>query len=97
FDGIKVNWCAVHTLQITKFQAFLALKSKLSTHLDRTGRSPYEMATLHAKSVQSSPFEMVEMDRIVSGKRGWVTRGLREYVGWAMPRVGFAYALQSEL
>ena len=24
---------------------------------------------------------MVEMDRIVSGKRGWVTRGLREYVG----------------
>lgn len=32
-------------------------------------------------SVQSSPFEMVEMERIVSGKRGWVTRGLREYVG----------------
>jgi len=31
--------------------------------------------------VQSSHFEMVEMDRIVSGKRGWVTRGLREYVG----------------
>ncbi len=32
--------------------------------------------------VQSSPLEMVEMDQIVSGKRGWVTRGLREYVGW---------------
>ena len=31
--------------------------------------------------VQSSPFEMVEMDRIVGGNRGWVTRGLREYVG----------------
>jgi hypothetical protein len=24
---------------------------------------------------------MVEMDQIVSGKRGWVTRGLSEYVG----------------
>ncbi|GEM_PF-5674871 len=32
FDGIKVNWCLRPTLQITKFQAFLALKSKLSTH-----------------------------------------------------------------
>ena len=32
--------------------------------------------------VQTSPFEMVEMDRIVSRKRGWVTRGLMEYVGW---------------
>jgi len=31
--------------------------------------------------VQSAPFEMVEMDQIVSGKRGWVTRGLMEYVG----------------
>ena len=41
FDGIKVNWCAVHTLQITKFQAFLALKSKLSTHLDRTATEAY--------------------------------------------------------
>ena len=24
---------------------------------------------------------MMEIARIVSGKRGWVTRGLREYVG----------------
>jgi hypothetical protein len=32
--------------------------------------------------VQSAPFEIVEMDRIVSGKRGWVTRGLREYAWW---------------
>ena len=31
--------------------------------------------------MQPSPFEMVEMARIVSGKRGWVTRGLMEYVG----------------
>jgi len=31
---------------------------------------------------------MVEMDKIVSGKRGWVTRGLMEYVGW-----GFTNAL----
>jgi hypothetical protein len=32
--------------------------------------------------VQSSAFEMVEMDKIVSGKRGWVTPGLIEYAGW---------------
>jgi hypothetical protein len=32
--------------------------------------------------VQSSVFEMVEMDKIVSGKRGWVTRGLIEYPWW---------------
>ena len=30
-------------------------------------------------SVPSSPFEMVEMDKIVSGKRGWVTRASTEY------------------
>jgi len=34
--------------------------------------------------VQSSPFEMVEMERIVSGKRGSVTRGLMEYGRWAI-------------
>ncbi|MCC3641700.1 MAG: hypothetical protein JGK15_13675 [Microcoleus sp. PH2017_33_LGB_O_A] len=28
-------------------------------------RSPYGIATLHAKSLQSAPFEMVEIDRIV--------------------------------
>jgi hypothetical protein len=32
--------------------------------------------------VQSSAFEMVEMDKIVSGKRSWVTRGLIEYAWW---------------
>ncbi|MCC3415028.1 MULTISPECIES: hypothetical protein [unclassified Microcoleus] len=46
------------------------------------GRDPYGIATLHAKSVQSAPFEMVEMDRIVGGKRGWVTPGLSEYAWW---------------
>ena len=29
--------------------------------------------------MQSSAFEMVEMDKIVSGKRGWVTRASTEY------------------
>jgi len=29
--------------------------------------------------VQSSAFEMVEMDKIVSGKRDWVTRASTEY------------------
>lgn len=32
--------------------------------------------------VKLSAFEMVEMDRIVSGKRGWMTRGLMEYAWW---------------
>jgi len=35
--GIKVNWCLRPTLQITKFQAFSALKSKLGRHIDRVG------------------------------------------------------------
>gem|GEM_PF-3046548 len=35
FDGYQVNRCAVHTLQTTKFQAFSALKTKLSRHIDR--------------------------------------------------------------
>ena len=33
---------------------------------------------------------MMEMDRIVSGKRGWVTRGLREYVGKGDRATNFA-------
>jgi len=32
--------------------------------------------------VQSSPFKMVEMDKIVSGKTGWVTRASTEYAFW---------------
>ncbi|MEG5114455.1 hypothetical protein QUB60_17320 [Microcoleus sp. A2-C5] len=32
--------------------------------------------------MQSSPFEMMEMARIVGGERGWVIRGLREYAWW---------------
>jgi len=30
--------------------------------------------------VQPSHLKIVEMDKIVSGKRSWVTRGLIEYV-----------------
>ncbi|MEG4286190.1 hypothetical protein QUB68_23965 [Microcoleus sp. A006_D1] len=53
---------------------------QISIALCLLGRSPYGIARV-TPSVQSSHFKMVEMDRIVGGKRGWVTRGLREYVG----------------
>ena len=44
--------------------------------------------------MQSSAFEMVEMDKIVSGKRGWVTRGLIEYAWWGdRPFFGKAMAI----
>ena len=45
------------------------------------GAIPYWIATLHA-CVQPSHFKIVEMDKIVSGKRSWVTRGLIKYAWW---------------
>ena len=39
--GIKVNRCLRPTLQITKFQAFSAPKTKLGTHLDRVATEAY--------------------------------------------------------
>ncbi|MEG4228131.1 hypothetical protein QUA35_18560 [Microcoleus sp. N9_B2] len=45
------------------------------------GRSLF-MRDRRSLSVQSSHFEMVEMDKTVSGKRGWVTRALTQHTRW---------------
>ena len=45
--------------------------------LDR-GRSPF-VREGRSLSVQSAHFEMVEMDKIVSEKKGWVTRASTQH------------------
>ena len=46
FDGYQVNRCAVHTLQITKFKAFSALKASSADTPDRAGLMPYALCPM---------------------------------------------------
>ena len=67
--------------KVLNMSGLLAVNQRRAIAIFLLGRFPTEQLRF-TPCVQPSHFKIVEMDKIVSGKRSWVTRGLIEYAWW---------------
>ena len=71
----------IWSVKVLNMSGLLAVNQRRAIALFLLGRFPQGQLRF-TPCVQASHFKIVEMDKIVSGKRSWVTPGLIEYAWW---------------